>query len=587
MDNDILGGLGWDPERGRLLFKDVRYLLIPMDRRGAAKLEYLLVVAGVAMAALAAATYFGWRLVDRFRSVAGPAPAGGPPANASPGIDLVGGADPSTGGSRPKAGPDHAEDGRFDPNWLVGEDDPIRDSALEGEEDKDVKRERATCVQWANLDEIVRQLLGGEDEETRNALDDAAARIRQENPDWTEDKKIERIRKEQESLRRTLGEGRLRQARAEMDRARKEMAPHRRGLREAERRRREADTFAQEGKKARENEKSALEGAADKREEAKKERERAAPEEQKKQKGEKHNALFVKARNEAAIAADKAAARLAETAAQAAATAEQAEQKARQATEEAARMKEVAEVAMRPAAQRHRDARARILREHAGVLRESQIARLNTFSSNAFNPGEYRTGDDKLTLATYVLGDDANPWTNWGKDQQEFRERIVTHELSHALMDANPEAVRKFLEVRWNDHAKELKEARKAVMAEYDLRKGELEDDPLWKDRPERERKIEALRRANDALETRERDFRTRHPGSPDFPARFPGDLHAFSDEEGKEYYAVAMELYFYDPDRFESCYSAEERQVLEAMLEGGETNDLHPTQASRRKEKH
>ncbi len=51
-------------------------------------------------------------------------------------------------------------------------------------------------------------------------------------------------------------------------------------------------------------------------------------------------------------------------------------------------------------------------------------------------------------------------------------------------------------------------------------------------------------------------------------PSRFPGDLHALRDE--REYFAVAVELYFYDPERFRMCYTVDEQRALEGLLDRG-----------------
>ena len=292
----------------------------------------------------------------------------------------------------------------------------------------------------------------------------------------------------------------------------------------------------------------------------------------------------MKARKDAAKKATAAAERLESAAGQAAADAEQSSITAEQKTAEASDLDERAERAMQDPGRKFAEARARILREQARVLRESQIAHLEVKGEGAFNPGEHRPagGAHKLSLASYVLGEGDSPWKGWGANRSDFGARIVTHELAHALMTANPNAAKKFLGARWKGSSRALEEQRRQVMVKYQRRLTDLNNDPAWKERPERERKVEALRLADPFLHDLERKFKASYPGAPDFPTRFPGDMHAFLDEN--EYFAVALELYFHDPERFSRCFTAAEQEILQALLTLDGQDDLLPTRATRQK---
>ncbi len=250
----------------------------------------------------------------------------------------------------------------------------------------------------------------------------------------------------------------------------------------------------------------------------------------------------------------------------------------------------------------------------ARVLRESRIKNLRVFGEEAANPGEF-DGKDSISVADHVLRNQDSPWVgSWSSSQRNYQERILAHELAHAL-HADPEnkkRIRDFLAKRWGVQSTELLDAYKKYLREHDLlssgmvcnvrladpagealrleferekaiiatlldstrsdslhrlQQKEKRDEKLKLLR--RDRKIAVLRLLQAEVEELMRWAR-RLPGAPKIPlpSRFPGDLHALRNE--REYFAVAVEMYFYDPDRFRECYSKDEQRAFEALLDGG-----------------
>ncbi len=309
---------------------------------------------------------------------------------------------------------------------------------MEGD-DENVERRRATCDEWFKLGDLLIHLLGGPnepDEETRKRMEDADRRIREENPAWSEDKLREKSREAQEAIAREERERRMRQARREMEEASREMDPHVRARDRARQERAEADGLAAKSEEARKSGAKLRDEAAARRSEARAAIEAAEAEEKK---GERHNGLYAKARRDAANKAGAAADRLEAKAAQAAEEAAGGSRAAQKMSAGAAEHEAEADRAMQEPRRKFEEARGWVLREQAQVVRESQIARMDTLGAEAFNPGEHKPAGGKhhLALASYVLDGGDSPWTGtWGKDSKELGERIVTPELAHALMSS-------------------------------------------------------------------------------------------------------------------------------------------------------
>ena len=201
-----------------------------------------------------------------------------------------------------------------------------------------------------------------------------------------------------------------------------------------------------------------------------------------------------------------------------------------------------------------------------------------------------------LTLALYLLAVNDSPWVpTWAPEQWDFQQRILMHELAHSLHTnpKNKRNIERFLELRFRQNSKRfsdlnlawkeartkwrelLEEKKQPAKLPYsarpvwdDLSRRKQELDRLPTDERARERalldrdmEIAAARLAGNEIEQRARKEDIA------LPARFTGDAHAFANE--REYFAVAVELYFHDPKRFQESYTQGEREAIEQMFDG------------------
>ncbi len=240
-----------------------------------------------------------------------------------------------------------------------------------------------------------------------------------------------------------------------------------------------------------------------------------------------------------------------------------------------------------------------VLRARARVLREEPIDVVRTFGEGSVNPGQHERIDDRwntLTLAPYLLAVNDSPWVpTWAPEQWDFQQRILMHELAHSLHTnpKNKRNIERFLELRFRQNIKRFralnlawKKARTAWRARLEETKEAKElpksAQPDWKELSRRKQEIDQLpgdeRAREQALLDRDVEIaaarlagneieqRAREEGIA-LPARFTGDAHAFANE--KEYFAVAVELYFHDPRRFQESYTQAERETIEQMFDG------------------
>ncbi len=69
----------------------------------------------------------------------------------------------------------------------------------------------------------------------------------------------------------------------------------------------------------------------------------------------------------------------------------------------------------------------------ARVLRESRVKNIRVFGEEAANPGEF-DGKDSISVAEHVLRNQDSPWVGtWSNSQRRYQERILAHEIAHAL----------------------------------------------------------------------------------------------------------------------------------------------------------
>jgi len=567
--------------------------------RGAAKAEYILLVMMIAIAGIALLSLLGSRLMPLIW-----------PRPAQPGVvpqpDLQsrngsnhGGVGPAAPSGRPDSDPS-PDDGPWDPDWLVGED-PSTGFGDEGESGAagstgQAKRFRDISVGLFDGPADRRNRARRKREDARDlsarakvcggmaadpATDPDAARVLREHSEW-ELREADRLLSEAAELEEDaqLEETRLRlkqQAERDPNAVRK--------LRElAGKRRKESGEQAAAGERLLAESARLAELAQNP----------AANELYRLQKEKESGA-----KKRAAESATRKAGKLRLAADEAEADAVELE-----------RGTAAASVRPDPAAVERAEHRAQ-----SKPLRESR-ATLGVFPESAFNPGAHQRaadGANHVSVASYVLESADNPWIGvYAGSQDEFQQRIVLHELAHALYTDpnNASRVRKFLKPRWDTHSGAFQDyddrATKRLKAIWsELAGGTQVEDPAIEmlriafqstfealsnlpDGPKRREKlallgrdrniaavslvestVEAIRRDARAFD----DGRKRDPPQGPIPSRFPGDLHAL--ENDREFFAVAVELYFFDPARFRESYTPEEQAVIAELLDGDGKDDL------------
>ena len=567
--------------------------------RGAAKAEYILLLMMVAIAGIALLSLLGSRLMPWLRPW--PAQPGVvPQPDLRPGNDSNhGGVGPAAPGGRPDSGPS-PDDGPWDPDWLVGEDPSTgfgdeNESGAAGSTGQ-AKRFRDISVGLFDGPADRRNRARRKREDARDlsarakvcggiaadpATDPDAARVLREHSEW-ELREADRLLSEAAELEEDaqLEETRLRlkqQAERDPNAVRK--------LRElAGKRRKESGEQAAAGERL-------LAESARLAELAQK----PAADELYRMQKEKESG----AKNRAAESATRKAEKLRLAAQEAEADAVELEAGAA-----------ASSARPDPAAVERAQHRAQ-----SKPLRDSR-ATLGVFPESAFNPGAHERkadGVNHVSVASYVLVSADNPWIGvYAGSQDEFQQRIVLHELAHALYTDpnNASRVRKFLKPRWDRYGEAfqgydatVRERRKALQADL-ARETPIEDPAIERlrivfqsisealamlpDGPKRRENLALLRRDRDIaavpltestveeMRQKARALDERLKGDPlrgPLPSRFPGDLHAL--ENDREFFAVAVELYFFDPEGFRRSYTPEEQAVIVELLDADGQDDL------------
>ncbi|MBI3270412.1 MAG: hypothetical protein HYZ53_15490 [Planctomycetes bacterium] len=172
------------------------------------------------------------------------------------------------------------------------------------------------------------------------------------------------------------------------------------------------------------------------------------------------------------------------------------------------------------------------------------IASLNRHPGPHPGVAFFRSGDNTVNFSDSVFGAGLDALNQTIADRggtlRYTPDRILFHEMSHALHHNDPALVQTFLDQSFADKETKRAELEGKLQTQRDL--------------------ITALEADRDAGTITADEFRRRRNEvfaeesrlieSYGYPSRFPGDVHSFKNE--REYFAITAELYKYDRPRFE-----------------------------------